>query len=49
MIQALTPGLGRARRTLRWVPDQDLQEYFCQDDSTDEPHMVGPHMVGPTR
>ncbi len=35
--------------TLRWVPDQDLQEYFCQDDSTDEPHMVGPHMVGPTR
>jgi hypothetical protein len=28
--------------TLRWVADQDIQEYFCQDDSRDEPHMVGP-------
>jgi len=32
--------------TLRWVPDQDIQEYFCQDDSRDEPHMVGPSGVG---
>ena len=28
--------------TLGWVADQDIQEYFCQDDSKDEPHMVGP-------
>ncbi len=28
--------------TLRWVAGQDIQEYFCQDDSKDEPHMVGP-------
>ena len=28
--------------TLRWVADQDLPEYFCQDNSKDEPHMVGP-------
>jgi Family of unknown function (DUF6152) len=28
--------------TLRWVADQDIQEYFCQDNSKDEPHMVGP-------
>jgi Family of unknown function (DUF6152) len=28
--------------TLGWVADQDMQEYFCQDDSKDEPHMVGP-------
>ena len=28
--------------TLNWVADQDLPEYFCQDDSKDEPHMVGP-------
>jgi len=28
--------------TLRWVPAQDIEEYFCQDDSRDEPHMVGP-------
>jgi len=27
---------------LRWVADQDIQEYFCQDDSKDEPHTVGP-------
>jgi hypothetical protein len=32
--------------TLRWVAGQDIQEYFCQDDSQDEPHMVGPG-VGP--
>jgi hypothetical protein len=24
------------------VADQDIQEYFCQDDPKDEPHMVGP-------
>ena len=28
--------------TLRWVADQELPEYFCQDNSKDEPHMVGP-------
>jgi len=28
--------------TLHWVADQDIPEYFCQDDSKDEPHMVGP-------
>jgi hypothetical protein len=28
--------------TLGWVADQDIQEYFCQDDSSDESHMVGP-------
>ncbi|HEX5229751.1 MAG TPA: DUF6152 family protein [Bryobacteraceae bacterium] len=28
--------------TLSWVGGQDLPEYFCQDDSKDEPHMVGP-------
>ena len=28
--------------TLGWVAGQDIQEYFCQDDSKDEPHMVGP-------
>jgi len=28
--------------TLSWVADQDIPEYFCQDDSRDEPHMVGP-------
>jgi hypothetical protein len=28
--------------TLSWVPGQEIQEYFCQDDSRDEPHMVGP-------
>jgi hypothetical protein len=28
--------------TLGWVADQDIQEYFCQDNSKDEPHMVGP-------
>jgi hypothetical protein len=27
--------------TLGWVADQDIQEYFCQDNSKDEPHMVG--------
>jgi Family of unknown function (DUF6152) len=28
--------------TLSWVAGQDIQEYFCQDNSKDEPHMVGP-------
>jgi len=28
--------------TLRWIANQDIQEYFCQDNSKDEPHMVGP-------
>ena len=28
--------------TLSWVANQDIQEYFCQDDSSDESHMVGP-------
>jgi Family of unknown function (DUF6152) len=28
--------------TLHWIAGQDIQEYFCQDDSKDEPHMVGP-------
>jgi len=28
--------------TLGWLAGQDIQEYFCQDDSKDEPHMVGP-------
>jgi hypothetical protein len=28
--------------TLSWVADQDIPEYFCQDNSKDEPHMVGP-------
>jgi len=27
--------------TLQWVAGQDIQEYFCQDNSKDEPHMVG--------
>jgi hypothetical protein len=28
--------------TLHWVAGQDIQEYFCQDNPKDEPHMVGP-------
>jgi Family of unknown function (DUF6152) len=28
--------------TLRWVADREVPEYFCQDNSKDEPHMVGP-------
>ncbi|MGP0076338.1 MAG: DUF6152 family protein [Bryobacteraceae bacterium] len=28
--------------TLDWVAGQDIQEYFCQDNPKDEPHMVGP-------
>jgi len=28
--------------TLRWIAGQELPEYFCQDNSKDEPHMVGP-------
>ena len=27
--------------TLQWVPDQELEQYFCQDNPLDEPHMVG--------
>ena len=33
--------------TLHWVADQDVPEYFCQDDSRDEPHMVGPGPLHP--
>lgn len=32
--------------TLSWIAGQDLPEYFCQDDSKDEPHMVGPGTGG---
>jgi len=32
--------------TLRWVAGREIQEYFCQDDSHDEPHMVGPGAAG---
>lgn len=32
--------------TLRWIAGQDIPEYFCQDDSKDEPHMVGPGTNG---
>ena len=35
--------------TLSWVADQDIPEYFCQDNSKDEPHMVGPGQAGKTR
>jgi hypothetical protein len=28
--------------TLGWVAGQEVPEYFCQDNSKDEPHMVGP-------
>lgn len=28
--------------TLHWVAGQEIQEYFCQDNPHDEPHMVGP-------
>ena len=27
--------------TLEWIPNQDLEQYFCQDNPRDEPHMVG--------
>lgn len=27
--------------TLHWVPNQDLEEYFCQDNPRDDTHMVG--------
>ena len=27
--------------TLQWVPNQEFEEYFCQDDPRDETHMVG--------
>ncbi len=32
--------------TLSWVAGRDIQEYFCQDDSQDERHMVGPTSLG---
>lgn len=28
--------------TLHWIANQDIPEYFCQDDSHDESHMAGP-------
>ena len=27
--------------TLEWVPDEELEQYFCQDNPLDEPHLVG--------
>ncbi len=27
--------------TLQWVPNQDIGEFFCQDDDRDPEHMVG--------
>ena len=27
--------------TLGWVPNEEIEQYFCQDNSLDEPHMVG--------
>ncbi len=27
--------------TLHWVPNEDLKEYFCQDNPRDDTHMVG--------
>lgn len=27
--------------TLHWVPNEDLEEYFCQDNPLDDTHMVG--------
>lgn len=27
--------------TLRWVPNEEFDEYFCQDNPRDEAHMVG--------
>lgn len=27
--------------TLHWVPNEDLEEYFCQDNPRDDTHMVG--------
>jgi hypothetical protein len=35
--------------TLRWVADQEIPEYFCQDNSKDEPHMLGPGAATPGR
>jgi hypothetical protein len=31
--------------TLHWVAGQDMQEYFCQDNSKDESHKAGPGTV----
>jgi len=28
--------------TLHWMAGQEIQEYFCQDNPKDEPHMAGP-------
>lgn len=27
--------------TLQWVPNEEIEQYFCQDNPLDEPHMVG--------
>ena len=27
--------------TFTWVPNEELEQYFCQDNPLDEPHMVG--------
>lgn len=27
--------------TLEWVPNEELEQYFCQDNPLDEPHLVG--------
>jgi len=27
--------------TLQWVPNQEIEQYFCQDNPKDEAHMVG--------
>jgi len=27
--------------TLSWMPNEDLEQYFCQDNPLDDPHMVG--------
>jgi len=27
--------------TLQWVPNEEIEEYFCQDNPLDDPHMVG--------
>lgn len=27
--------------TLQWVPNEEIRQYFCQDNPLDEPHMVG--------
>jgi len=27
--------------TLQWVPNQDIEQYYCQDNPRDAEHMVG--------